>query len=142
MVDMTGFHLRSRYAPVRALLRHRQSGVGKCVAVAGTGAAAHMVIRMAHAMGAEVSVLAPVITQTDRLWLGADHYFSTTDAMMRRALEGAFDLIVCTEAGYDLKNSIDLLKFEGAMLMAEAPVTPVSADFLHDALAFCGCPVD
>ncbi|MFT4074331.1 MAG: hypothetical protein QM647_02285 [Asticcacaulis sp.] len=139
MPDMTLHGLKSSGAPesLRALLRHRQSGVGKCVAVAGTNAAAHMVIRIARAMGAEVSVLAPVITRTDRLWLGADHYFATTDAMMRRALEGAFDLIVCTDPAIGVKDCIDLLKLEGAILMAEVPVSPASADFLNEALAFC-----
>lgn len=145
MPDMTLHGLRSSSAPqsTRALLRHRQSGIGRCVAVAGTDGHAHRIIRIARALGAEVSVLASVITRTDRLWLDADHYFALTDASMQRTLEGAFDLIICTDPAIAFADCLDLLKSGGAILMAEAPMeADVFFDgFLDEALAFCGLPV-
>jgi D-arabinose 1-dehydrogenase-like Zn-dependent alcohol dehydrogenase len=94
-----------------------------------------MAIRIARATGAEVSALAPVISATDRLWMGADHNFATNDPMTHRALEGAFDLIVCTEADADIKACLGLLKFDGALLMLEAQASP---DLIRNALTFCG----
>ena len=94
-----------------------------------------MAIRIARATGAEVSVLNPAISATDRLWMEADHYFATNDPVTHRALEGAFDLIVCTEADADIKACLGLLKFDGALLMLEAQA---SAGLIRNALTFCG----
>ncbi len=141
MVSMT-LHGRSlHYAPDaagRSLLRHRHAGAGKCVAIYGTDGLAHVAIRIAHATGAEVSVLNPVISATDRLWMGADHYFATLAPVTHRALEGAFDLIVCTVPDADIKSCIGLLKFDGAILMLEAAPASAPAGFVQDALVFCG----
>jgi uncharacterized zinc-type alcohol dehydrogenase-like protein len=112
--------------------------MGRCVAIYGTDGLAHMAIRIARATGAEVSVLSPVVSATDRLWMGADHYFATNDPVTHRALEGAFDLIVCTMADADIKSCLGLLKFDGALLMLAAPTPVTSSDFITHALAFCG----
>jgi len=135
-ICVQGLSARVPVPSVQSLLRHRQSGAGRCIAVYGTGAVAHVAIRIAHATGAEVSVLSPAISATDRLWLGADHYFSTLDPMMHRALEGAFDLIVCTAPDADIPACLALLKLNGALLILDAPAT--SGAHIRDALAFCG----
>lgn len=135
MASITSYGAISRRPDSHSLLRHRQAGAGKCVAIYGTDGLAHMAIRIARATGAEVSVLAPVISATDRLWMGADHYFATLDPVTHRALEGAFDLIVCTEADADIKACLGLLKFDGALLMLEAQASP---GLIRNALAFCG----
>jgi alcohol dehydrogenase (NADP+) len=122
----------------RSLLRHRRAGAGKCVAIYGTDGLAYIAIRIARATGAEVSVLNLVISATDRLWMGADHYFATRDPVTYRALEGAFDLIVCTLADADIKTCIGLLKCDGAILMLDTPTQVASPDFITRALAFCG----
>ena len=135
MASITSYGAISRRPDSHSFLRHRQAGAGKCVAIYGTDGLAQMAIRIARATGAEVSVLAPVISATDRLWMGADHYFATNDPVTHRALEGAFDLIVCTEADADIKACLSLLKFDGALLMLEGQTSP---DLIHNALAFCG----
>ena len=126
----------------RSFLRHRQAGAGKCVAIYGTDGLAHMAIRIARATGAEISVLNPMISNTDRLWMGADHYFATLDPVTHRALEGAFDLIVCTVAEADIKSCIGLLKFDGAILMLDTPPATARAGFIENALVFCGLADD
>ena len=143
MVFMTPYSQAASRRPdltARSLLRHRHAGAGKCVAIYGADGLAHVAIRIAHATGAEVSVLNPVISATDRLWMGADHYFATNDPVTHRALEGAFDLIVCTVPDADIKSFIALLKFDGAILMLDTPLTSASAGFIQDALVFCGLP--
>ena len=141
MVSMTPHGCSLPYAPdaaARSLLRHRHVGAGKCVAIYGADGLAHVAIRIARATGAEVSVLSPVISTTDRLWMGADHYFATNDPVTHRALEGAFDLIVCTVADADIKSCFGLLKCDGAILMLDTTAYQASPDLVRNALTFCG----
>lgn len=140
MASITAYGAASRHPDLsaRSLLRHRQAGAGKCVAIYGTDGLAHMAIRIARATGAEVSVLNPVISATDRLWMGADHYFATNDPVTHRALEGAFDLIVCIAPNADIKTCFGLLKFDGAILMLDTPPATAPTGFIENALAFCG----
>jgi uncharacterized zinc-type alcohol dehydrogenase-like protein len=135
MASISSYGAILRRPDFRSFLRHRHAGTGKCVAVYGTEGLAHMAIRIARATGAEVSVLNPMISATDRLWMGADHYFATNDPVTHRALEGAFDLIVCTDADADIRRCLGLLKRDGALLMLAAPA---SAGFIENALVFCG----
>lgn len=145
MASMTPYSQAASRRPdltARSLLRHRHAGAGKCVAIYGADGLAHIAIRIAHAIGAEVSVLGPVISATDRLWMGADHYFATNDPVTHRALEGAFDLIVCTVPDADIKSCFGLLKFDGAILMLDMPAHQASPDLIRNALAFCGLSVN
>lgn len=137
-ITSCGAAVRRSAISARSFLRYRHAGAGKCVAICGTDGLAHVAIRIARATGAEVSVLSPVISTIDRLWMGADHYFATSDPVTHRALEGAFDLIVCTAPDAGIKSCIGLLKYDGAILMLDRPADQVSPDFVRDALAFCG----
>ncbi len=129
----TAAHVR---APKNAnnLLRYRLAGQDMCIAILGTDVTAHMAIRIARATGAEISVLTPHISRLDHLWLGADHYFPADDPATYRALEGAFDLIVCLAPDTDVKPYLALLKWNGAVLImnGDTDVTVI------EALAFCG----
>ncbi|NEB69941.1 alcohol dehydrogenase, partial [Streptomyces fulvissimus] len=59
-------------------LRHWQAGPGKKVAVVGLGGLGHMGVKIAHALGAEVTVLSQSLRKReDGLKLGADHYHAT-----------------------------------------------------------------
>lgn len=138
MASIISYGAISRHPDSHAFLRHRHAGAGKCVAIYGTEGLAHMAIRIARATGAEVSVLNPAISATDRLWMGADHYFATNDPITHRALEGAFDLIVCTIADADIKSCLGLLKSDGALLMLDMPSATAPAGFVENALTFCG----
>src|SRR5262245_37782082 len=61
-------------------LRHWKAGPGKKVAVLGLGGLGHMAVKLAHAMGAEVTVLSHSLKKKeDGLRLGADQFYSTSD---------------------------------------------------------------
>ncbi|GAA3963892.1 NAD(P)-dependent alcohol dehydrogenase [Streptomyces marokkonensis] len=109
-------------------LRHWNAGPGKKVAVVGMGGLGHMGVKLAHAMGAEVTVLSQSLRkQEDGLKLGADHYYATSDPATFEQLAGTFDLIVSTvSAPLDFGAYLGLLKTDGALVNVGAPEEPVS----------------
>jgi len=109
-------------------LRHWGAGPGKKVAVVGLGGLGHMAVKIAHAMGAEVTVLSQSLKkQEDGLRLGADHYHATSDPATFEKLAGTFDLIVNTvSAKIDLDAYLSLLAVGGAMVNVGAPADPLS----------------
>jgi uncharacterized zinc-type alcohol dehydrogenase-like protein len=112
------------YAP----LRQWGAGPGKRVAVVGLGGLGHMAVKLAHAMGAEVTVLSQSLKKKeDGLRLGADHYHATSDAQTFKTLAGTFDLIVNTvSAKIDLDAYLSLLALDGALVNVGAPPEPLS----------------
>ena len=61
-------------------LRHWNAGPGKQVAIIGLGGLGHMGVKLAAAMGAEVTVLSQSLKKMeDGLRLGAGHYYATSD---------------------------------------------------------------
>ncbi|MDX6352305.1 MAG: alcohol dehydrogenase, partial [Streptomyces sp.] len=109
-------------------LAHWNAGPGKKVAIVGVGGLGHMGVKIAHAMGAEVTALSQSQRKKDdALRLGADHYYATGDPETFSKLAGSFDLIVSTiSAGYDLGAYLSLLKVDGTMVTVGAPDTPSS----------------
>ena len=66
------------------------------------GGLGHMGVKIAHAMGAEVTVLSQTLSKKDDgLRLGADHYYATSDPATFDALANAFDLIINTVSAAD-----------------------------------------
>ncbi|MFF3851083.1 NAD(P)-dependent alcohol dehydrogenase [Streptomyces sp. NPDC002328] len=112
------------YAP----LRRWGAGPGKKVAVVGLGGLGHMAVKLAHAMGAEVTVLSQSLKKMDDgLRLGADHYHATSDPATFEQLAGTFDVIVNTvSARIDLDAYLALLATDGIMANVGAPAEPVS----------------
>jgi uncharacterized zinc-type alcohol dehydrogenase-like protein len=112
------------YAP----LRHWGAGPGKKVAVVGLGGLGHMAVKLAHAMGAEVTVLSQSLSKKeDGLRLGADHYYATKDPETFKKLAGTFDLIVNTvSAKIDLDAYLSLLALDGTLVNVGAPSEPLS----------------
>jgi uncharacterized zinc-type alcohol dehydrogenase-like protein len=108
-------------------LRHWGAGPGKKVAVVGLGGLGHMAVKLAHAMGAEVTVLSQSLKkQEDGLRLGADHYFATSDPATHEQLAGTFDLIINTvSASIDISSYLQLLRLEGALVNVGAPAEPL-----------------
>ncbi|MFD3539570.1 NAD(P)-dependent alcohol dehydrogenase [Streptomyces sp. NPDC058662] len=108
-------------------LRHWQAGPGKKVAIVGLGGLGHMGVKIAHALGAEVTVLSQTLRkQEDGLKLGASHYYATGDPATFKELAGAFDLIVSTvSAPIGLDAYLRLLKVDGALVNVGAPEEPV-----------------
>ncbi|MFJ9926569.1 MULTISPECIES: NAD(P)-dependent alcohol dehydrogenase [Streptomyces] len=112
------------YAP----LRRWGAGPGKKVAVVGLGGLGHMAVKIAHALGAEVTVLSQSLKKReDGLRLGADHYHATSDPDTFEQLAGRFDLIVNTvSAAIDLNAYLGLLAVDGTLVNVGAPAEPLS----------------
>jgi uncharacterized zinc-type alcohol dehydrogenase-like protein len=104
-------------------LSHWNAGPGKRVAVVGLGGLGHMAVKIAHAMGAEVTVLSQTLSKKDDgLKLGADHYYATKDEATFRDLKNSFDLIINTvSAVIDLDAYLSLLALDGTMVNVGAP---------------------
>jgi alcohol dehydrogenase (NADP+) len=104
-------------------LAHWNAGPGKKVAVVGMGGLGHMAVKIAHAMGAEVTVLSQSLRkQDDGLKLGADHYYATSDADTFTQLANTFDLIINTvSAPLDLDAYLRLLRLDGTLVNVGAP---------------------
>ncbi|WP_079429468.1 NAD(P)-dependent alcohol dehydrogenase [Streptomyces katrae] len=111
------------YAP----LKHWGAGPGKKVAIVGLGGLGHMGVKIAHALGAEVTVLSQSLRKKeDGLRLGADHYYATADEATFQELKGRFDLIVSTvSAPLGLDRYLGLLRVGGALVNVGAPEEPV-----------------
>ena len=109
-------------------LKHWNAGSGKKVAIVGMGGLGHMGVKIAHALGAEVTVLSQSLRkQEDGLKLGADHYYATSDPKTFEELRGSLDLIISTvSAPLDLNAYLSLLKTDGALVNVGAPEEPVS----------------
>ena len=113
-------------------LRRWGAGPGKQVAVVGLGGLGHMAVKLAHAMGAEVTVLSQSLKkQEDGLRLGADSYFATSDPDTFAQLAGRFDLIVNTvSAPIDVDAYLSLLGVDGALVNVGAPAEPLSLNVM------------
>ncbi|MET4686335.1 NAD(P)-dependent alcohol dehydrogenase [Sinorhizobium fredii] len=108
-------------------LRHWKAGPGKKVAIVGMGGLGHMGVKLAHAMGAEVTVLSQSLSKKeDGLKLGADHYYATNDPQTFEKLAGSFDLIICTVGTeIDWNAYLNLLKVDGDFVVVGIPENPV-----------------
>jgi alcohol dehydrogenase (NADP+) len=108
-------------------LRHWKAGPGKKVAIVGMGGLGHMGVKLAHAMGADVTVLSQSLSKKeDGLRLGADHYYATNDPQTFEKLAGSFDLIICTVGTeIDWNAYLNLLKVDGDFVVVGIPENPV-----------------
>jgi alcohol dehydrogenase (NADP+) len=113
-------------------LRRWGAGPGTKVAVVGLGGLGHMAVKLAHAMGAEVTVLSQSLKkQEDGLRLGADHYYATGDPSTFERLAGTFDLIVNTvSATIDVDAHLGLLAVDGTLVNVGAPGEPMGLDVM------------
>ncbi|NBE54939.1 NAD(P)-dependent alcohol dehydrogenase [Streptomyces boluensis] len=109
-------------------LRHWKAGPGKKVAIVGLGGLGHMGVKIAHALGAEVTVLSQSLRKKDDgQRMGAEHYYATSDLATFEQLAGTFDLIVSTvSAPLDLDAYLRMVKTDGAFVNVGAPEEPNS----------------
>ena len=108
-------------------LAHWNAGPGKRVAVVGMGGLGHMAVKIAHAMGAEVTVLSQSLAKReDGLRLGADHYYATSDPDTLKNLRNSFDLVINTvSAPLDLNRYLRILALDGVWVSVGAPPEPL-----------------
>ena len=108
-------------------LKHWGAGPGKKVAIVGLGGLGHMGVKLAHALGAEVTVLSQtLVKKDDGLALGADHYYATSDDQTFTELTNTFDLIVNTvSATLPMDKYLGLLRLNGTMVNVGAPPDPM-----------------
>ena len=108
-------------------LKHWKAGPGKQVAIVGLGGLGHMGVKLAHALGAEVTVLSQFRKKHgDGTRLGADHFYATSDPeTFTKLAKQDFDLIINTvSADIDWNNYIALLKVDGTMVVVGVPDKP------------------
>lgn len=113
-------------------LVHWKAGPGKKVAIVGLGGLGHMGVKIAAALGAEVTVLSQSLRKKeDGLRMGAKHFYATSDAETFKTLRSKFDLIICTvSADIDWNEYLGLLRLDGTMVLVGIPekdVPPVEA---------------
>ena len=112
-------------------LRHWKTKAGDKVGVVGLGGLGHMAVKLAAAMGAEVTMLSTSKSkEADARKLGAHHFGLTSDDATFKKLAGHFDLIIDTiSAPHDYNKYLGLLRVEGTMVLLGVPPepTPVSA---------------
>ncbi|MYV95580.1 NAD(P)-dependent alcohol dehydrogenase [Streptomyces sp. SID1034] len=107
------------YAP----LKRYGVGPGVKVGVIGMGGLGHVAVKIAAALGAEVSVLSRTDSKKeDGLAFGAEHYYATEDGSAFDRLAGHFDVLVNTVgAGIPLDEFLGTLGRGGTMVNLGAP---------------------
>jgi uncharacterized zinc-type alcohol dehydrogenase-like protein len=108
-------------------LRHWKVEKGTRVAIIGMGGLGHIGVKLAHAMGAEVTVLSRTLSKKDDgLQFGADHYYATSESETFEKLQNSFDLILNTvSANLDLDQYLSLLAVDGTFVELGAPEHPM-----------------
>jgi uncharacterized zinc-type alcohol dehydrogenase-like protein len=111
----------------------RQWGIGKYhkLAVVGLGGLGHMAVKIAKAMGTEVTVLSTSENKReDAKRLGAANFTVTSNAQTVGELQGYFHFVLDTvSAPHDYNTYLNLLRTDGTMILVGAPEqpTPVQA---------------
>jgi uncharacterized zinc-type alcohol dehydrogenase-like protein len=99
---------------------------GAHVAVVGMGGLGHMAVKIASALGAEVTVLSQGLSkEADGRRFGASDYRATSDAATFEDLHGRFDLVLSTvSADLDLAQYLSLVKPFGGFVTVGLPGNP------------------
>jgi alcohol dehydrogenase (NADP+) len=112
-------------------LKHFGAKPGSEVAVVGLGGLGHMAVKLARAMGANVTVLSTSESKReDAIALGAHAFAATRDRGTFKRLANRFDLIIDTvSADHDYNAYLSLLRLDGVMVLVGLPdkALPVSA---------------
>lgn len=100
-----------------------KAGPGKKVAIIGLGGLGHIGVKIAHALGSEVTVLSHSLKkQQDAQKMGADNFYATSDPKTFEKLEGYFDIMINTvSTDINLNQYLNLLKLDGTMVVVGVP---------------------
>jgi uncharacterized zinc-type alcohol dehydrogenase-like protein len=109
-------------------LRHWKVGKGTKVGVLGLGGLGHMGVKLAVAMGAEVTMLSHTASkEADARRLGAHKFVLTSDETQINSVKGYFDFILDTvSANHDYNFYLGLLRTSGVMVCVGAPEQPAT----------------
>jgi uncharacterized zinc-type alcohol dehydrogenase-like protein len=112
-------------------LRRWGAGPGAKVAVVGMGGLGHMAVKIAAALGADVTVLSQGLSkEADGRRFGARDYRATSDASTFEDLRRSFDLVLSTvSADLDLAQYLSLVKPFGAFVTVGLPGSPQQLPF-------------
>lgn len=107
-------------------LRRFKVGPGQKVGIVGLGGLGHMGVKLAVAMGAEVTVFSTSPSkEADALALGAHHFVVTSDPANMTPLTGTFNFILDTvSADHDINPYLNLLGLGGTMVVVGVPASP------------------
>ena len=99
---------------------------GQRVGILGLGGLGHLAVKLASAMGAEVTLLSSSPSKReDAQRLGAHDFVVTKDERALAALRGRFDLVLdCVSAPHDLATFVGLLRPEGTLVLLGIPGEP------------------
>jgi alcohol dehydrogenase (NADP+) len=125
-------------------LRHWKVGPGSKVAVVGLGGLGHMALKLAKAMGAEVTLFTRSAgKEDDARRLGADHIVLSSDATQMAGVQNAFDLIIDTVPYvHDVNPYVGTLAVSGTLVLVGylGPLEPMlnSAPMVMNRKAIAG----
>lgn len=113
------------YSPLKRYIKAADK-----VGVVGLGGLGHMGIKIAAAMGAEVTVFSTSLSKKEDAYkLGAQHFVVTKDPENLLPLAGKLDFILDTvSAPHDLKTYLQLLRRNGVMVLVGAPEKPAEVE--------------
>lgn len=109
-------------------LREWGAGEGVRVGIVGLGGLGHMGVKIAHALGAEVTLIShSAHKEASARELGADHFLLSSDRDQMKAARYSLDLIINTaSANLDIDRYLSLLTRDGTMVMVGIPEEPLS----------------
>jgi len=112
-------------------LRHWKIKSGSTVGVLGLGGLGHMAVKLAAAMGAEVTVIShSARKKEDALKMGAKHFINTAEDQFQEKYARYFDLIINTvSANIDLAIFLALLKCDATLVEVGVPEHPAAINF-------------
>lgn len=107
-------------------LRYYRVGPGQKVGIVGMGGLGHMAVKLAAAMGAEVTLFSTSAAKAaDARRFGAKHFVLTRSTEVFAPLANQFDFILDTvSAPHDLNDYLGLLRREGSMAVVGVPDKP------------------
>ena len=114
-------------------LMHWKAGPGKKAGIIGLGGLGHIGVKIAHTLGAEVTVLSHSLEkQEEAKKMGADYFYDTSNREALKKLRGYFDIIINTvSVEFDSNKYMKLLDVDGTMIVVglpekEIPIAPFS----------------
>ena len=109
-------------------LKRWKVGPGKKVGVVGLGGLGHMGVKIAVAMGADVTVFTTSPSKTeDAKKLGAHHVILSKDKKQMESGANSFDFILDTvSAPHDINEYLNLLKRDGTLTQVGLPSEPMA----------------